>query len=628
MNSKTTPQKRTLFIDEEKCVNCHACITACPVKFCNVDQGDHMGVNPDLCIACGSCVKACTHNARIPIDDFEQFINEVQNENYVAIVAPAVAASFPNQYLHFNGWLKSIGIEAIFDVSFGAELTVKSYLEYMKTNDHTIIAQPCPAIVSYIEIYKPELIPYLAPADSPMTHTVKMVKTYYPDYKDHKIVMVSPCLAKLREFDDTRTGVLNVTFKSFQEYFDNNNINLASFPLIDFDTPPAERAVLFSSPGGLLRTVQREVPQIADKIRKIEGPEIIYEYLDGLHKAIDGDYAPMLIDCLNCEKGCNGGPGTITEGKTLDEIEYLIEKRKKEAIESYAEKKGKRRLEKTIADYWNKDLYHRKYIDKSGNNTINIPSEQEKQQVYQSMKKITDEDVYNCSSCGYGTCEEMATAIYNGLNRKENCHYYKSSIILDIAEEVSRTILTRNEKFGAINEMLDIFKSLRREFAELGTAFNKQSILVKELESIGNTILAVSKQTNILSLNAAIEAARAGEVGRGFSIVANEVKKLSEDTKIETIKIKENSVEIIKSFDQTNLKISSSSQKFEQASELIKKVTEAIDQINAIIQELNEKTHKLAENEALTNKSSQSIKLKQVIKQTVYEKSEFSNYYS
>jgi len=624
MSDRLIPQKRTLFIDEEKCVNCHACITACPVKFCNVDEGDHMGVNPDLCIACGSCVKACTHDARIPVDDFDQFINELQSgEDYIAIVAPAVAASFPNQYMHFNGWLKNIGIEAIFDVSFGAELTVKSYLDYMKNNDHTVIAQPCPAIVSYVEIYKPELIPYLAPADSPMTHTIKMVKNYYPDYKNHKIVMVSPCLAKLREFDDTGTGALNVTFKSFQDYFINNNIDLATYPLIDFDTPPAERAVLFSSPGGLLRTVQREVPQITDKIRKIEGPEVIYEYLDGLLRAIEGGFAPMLIDCLNCEKGCNGGPGTITENKTLDEIEYLVEKRKKEAIDNYSEKKGQKRLEKIIDEHWSKDLYHREYIDKSGNNTLTIPSEQEKLEVYKTMKKLTDEDVYNCSSCGYGTCEEMATAIYNGLNRKENCHYYKSSVILDIAEEVSRTILTTNEKFGAINEMLDIFKTLRTEFSELGTAFNEQSVLVKELDSIGNTILAVSKQTNILSLNAAIEAARAGDIGRGFSIVANEVKKLSEDTKIETDKIKENSAEIIKSFDQTNLKVSSSSHKFEQASELIKKVTEAIAQINEVTQELKEKTSLLAENEALTSKSSQSMKLKQVAKKPGLELLEF-----
>ena len=108
----------------------------------------------------------------------------------VAVVAPAVASNFPNLYLNLNGWLKQMGVQATFDVSFGAELTVKSYLEHAKTDPGTIIAQPCPAIVSYIEIYRPELLPYLAPADSPMLHTIKMIKTFYPQYAQHEVAVI------------------------------------------------------------------------------------------------------------------------------------------------------------------------------------------------------------------------------------------------------------------------------------------------------------------------------------------------------------------------------------------------------------------------------------------------------
>ena len=69
----------------------------------------------------------------------------------VAVVAPAVASYFPNQYLKLNGWLKSLGVRAFFDVSFGAELTIKSYLHHIESNHpKTVIAQPCPAIVTYI----------------------------------------------------------------------------------------------------------------------------------------------------------------------------------------------------------------------------------------------------------------------------------------------------------------------------------------------------------------------------------------------------------------------------------------------------------------------------------------------
>ncbi|WP_252722951.1 methyl-accepting chemotaxis protein [Treponema phagedenis] len=57
--------------------------------------------------------------------------------------------------------------------------------------------------------------------------------------------------------------------------------------------------------------------------------------------------------------------------------------------------------------------------------------------------------------------------------------------------------------------------------------------MVEEAESITkytDIINEISKQTNLLSINASIEAARAGTAGKGFSIIAGEVKKLSENT--------------------------------------------------------------------------------------------------
>ena len=56
-------------------MNCHACITACPVKFCNNGSGDIVEVNSDMCIACGSCITACTHKAGNYVDDFKEFLN-------------------------------------------------------------------------------------------------------------------------------------------------------------------------------------------------------------------------------------------------------------------------------------------------------------------------------------------------------------------------------------------------------------------------------------------------------------------------------------------------------------------------------------------------------------------------
>lgn len=602
MSNKTYTLKKVVYVDKENCVNCHACITACPVKFCNIDNGDHMSINSDLCIACGKCIDACTHDARKPLDDFDEFMTKVsRGTNYVAIVAPAIAASFPDTYKQFNGWLKSIGVKAVFDVSFGAELTIKSYLHHIKQGAETVIAEPCPSIVSYIELYQPELIPYLAPADSPMLHTIKMVREYYREYQNHKVVMISPCLAKAREFEDTDSHILNVTFKSLDKYFTDNNIDISTFETVEFDNPPAERAVLFSSPGGLLQTAEREVPGIAQRTRKIEGQDLIYPYLSNLYTDIKRGIAPLLIDCLNCEHGCNGGPGTLTDDKSLDEIEYLVEARKKEMVAEYGGRRGKKRLTKTLDSYWKEGLYTRKYIDKSANFTLELPSESQKWEIFNTMRKHSDADVYDCSACGYGSCEDMATAIHNGLNSKENCHYYKSSVIMDISTSVSETITHLHEKFMSINEMLNIFTQLKDEFSELETTIGEQSQLVEGFDEIAATIHSISTQTNLLALNASIEAARAGQAGKGFAVVANEVKRLAENTTNETSKIKDTSLEIKEFFELTETKLASSTHKMEQASDLFLKVSGAVDEMDEAIQELNNKTSSFAEGESRTH---------------------------
>ena len=205
-----------IHIDEEKCVNCHACVTACPVKFCNIGIGKALRIDHNTCIGCGACVVACTHNARDTIDDFQALLKSLcQNEQVIVITAPSIIGNFPSTHKRILGWLRSKGVAAIFDVAFGAELTVKSYAEYMKTEKPPVlISQPCPVIVSFLEIHHPELLPWLAPLGSPMQHVMQMVREFYPQYSEAKIVAISPCVAKRREFDSIGLGDYVVTFKS------------------------------------------------------------------------------------------------------------------------------------------------------------------------------------------------------------------------------------------------------------------------------------------------------------------------------------------------------------------------------------------------------------------------------
>jgi iron only hydrogenase large subunit-like protein len=592
-----TTLPKVVGIDKKKCINCHACITACPVKLCNNGSGDTVEINDDMCIACGRCIKACTHEARYPIDDFTEFVKASKNNvPIVAIVAPAVAANFPGQYLNFNGWLKSKGVEAIFDVSYGAELTVKSYLEHFKDKPKAIIAQPCPAIVTYIQIYRPELIPYLAPADSPMLHTIKMIKKFYPKYANHKVLVISPCVAKSREFTETGLGDYNVTLKNLKLYFDAYHIDLSAFPETDFDSPDSERAVLFSTPGGLMRTAEREIPNIKDLTRKIEG-ETIFEYLDHLPESIKEGTNPLLIDCLNCEKGCNGGPGTINQDESMDKIEYYVEQRSKQMqtkFKSYVEKNPLQRTEVSFFDnlnkYWEKDIYKRKYRNLDSLNTIKIPSENEEKQIFAQMKKFKEEDLYNCSSCGYGSCHNMAIAIYNGLNKIENCHYYKNKTLVELSDNVSETFGQFQQNADSIHELWVTMSKLGSDFGNLTESIKKYKDLLKEFDTISDTILHISKQTNILALNASIEAARAGDHGKGFAVVANEVKRLADNSTEESKKIKPYSERINSFLMEMNDVVNMASEEFEVNTDKTKNILNQIDGLSEAMSNLNRQT--------------------------------------
>jgi iron only hydrogenase large subunit-like protein len=518
---------KVIDVDQDKCVNCHACIGACPVKFCNDGSGEFVEINQDMCIGCGNCIDACSHGARKIIDDLDIFLSDLaRGVSIVSIVAPAVAANFPRQYLGLNGWLKSIGVKANFDVSFGAELTVKTYLDHIQRNKPaTVIAQPCPAIVTYIETYRPELLQHLAPADSPMLHTIKMVKRFYPQYSNSHFVIISPCAAKRREFDETGLGDYNVTMKALTEYFQKNSICLSQFAETEYDNADAERAVLFSTPGGLRDTLERWSRGAAKATRKVEGVPGVYHYLDHLTESVSQHKAPLLVDCLNCEMGCNGGTATTARGKGIDLIEGLISDRAEQMKKRYVPTEAEdgelqEKVIKNIDEYWEPGLYGRHYVDRSANNQIKKPSDIELEHIYKLMKKDQKEDFRNCSACGYGSCEQMAVAIFNDLNRPENCHTYQEALIRE----------------GAVAKQ-EMLQHVMQDFTQVIEGVVTVSKDADDLDDMAKSIIKLSSQAQILALNAAIESSRAGAAGAAFGVVADAVKEMSDNVREQAVRI-------------------------------------------------------------------------------------------
>ncbi|MGE5370642.1 MAG: sigma 54-interacting transcriptional regulator [Solirubrobacterales bacterium] len=417
-------------IYEENCTNCHQCIAVCPVKVCSDGSGNVVKFDNELCIGCGRCIEACIKShggqaeksARFAYDDAPRFAADLLNIDIVALIAPSAYGNF--QLPRLITALKNLGVSHVYDVSLGAEITIAAYHEAIEKGlaKTPLIAQPCPAVVKYIELYRPGLIEHLAPIGSPVHNLAVYVQSLHPKAA---LAFISPCLAKRREFKDSGIVQYNVTFQSLQQVLRDKNIDLETLEDSPFDNPvPASIAVNFSSSGGLKESYLHHYPETpSSRIMRVDGQMVFERYLESLEKAIQhqSPNLPLIVDVLSCDKGCNMGVGCVN--KAIHEIEYAVAARAEESIRDPSDQ---RKLKEFLAEVLKThDFTYQNYRNLNAGLRLKIPTEEELHAIYVDMHKLDEKDFRNCAACGYNSCYQMAVAVFNGLNKAQNCHLYQ-----------------------------------------------------------------------------------------------------------------------------------------------------------------------------------------------------------
>lgn len=287
--------------DNEKCILCRRCVAVCKkVQEVAVIAPARRGFNTHIacafeadlndapCVACGQCVAVCPTGALHEREEIDNVRDAINNPEKVVIVAaaPAVRAAIGEEFGYPIGTntegkmftaMRMLGFDKIFDVNFGADLTImeesNELLDRVTNKGVLPMFTSCsPGWIRYVEYYYPELIPNLSSCKSPMQMTGATVKTYWAqkegiDPKNIYFVGIMPCTAKKFEktrADENASGYPDVdavlTTRELAKMIKTSGIIFNQLPDGTIDNPLGEftgAGVIFGATGGVMEAALR-----------------------------------------------------------------------------------------------------------------------------------------------------------------------------------------------------------------------------------------------------------------------------------------------------------------------------------------------------------------------------------
>lgn len=423
MYGENRQKLNTVYTVTANCHDCYRCVRVCPVKAISVRDGQ-ASIIDELCIKCGTCVRECPQHAktiRTSLDDVRALLASGRE------VAVSVAPSFP---AIFSGWrttrlpsaLRQLGFSYVSETAEGAALVTQRSFDGAQPGS---ICTACPAVVNYIEKYRPEYVDQLIPVVSPMVAHGRMLKKRLG--KDCPVVFIGPCAAKkleaLRpENEDAIDAVL--TFDELEQWLAEEKVDLATCPESSFESfGELKTARLFPLPGGMLKTGAITGDAVGEEVIQLSGPDEIINLFDLQPR----DWPFRTAECLFCAGGCISGPGMPHELAGVNIYE------KKKNVLDYAANSfpGFRPLDREVdcaTAFRETPIETEAEIDESAI-----------QKVLAATGKSDPAQQMNCGACGYKSCRENAVAVIKGLAEPEMCMPYMRRLAQQRTDKIIET---------------------------------------------------------------------------------------------------------------------------------------------------------------------------------------------
>jgi len=395
---------------KELCRTCYTCVRECPARAIRI-VGGQAEVIDDRCVACGNCTKVCSQGAKVFTNTVDLVRKLIEKGGKVAaIVAPSFPAEFHDVTDHRKivSMIRALGFSYVSEVSFGADLVAHRYYNLVsEAHVKNFISSDCPAIVTFIRFYHPDLKDNLIPVVSPMVAMARVMRRKYGE--DLPVVFIGPCVAKKAENAEVDAAI---TFLELREMLDASGIKPESVVPSEFAPPLGGRGAIFPVTRGLLQTAGANDDAISGNIIAAEGR---IDFQEAIKEFEEGMIGNQHLELLCCE-GCIMGPGMSKGGKQYN---------RRALVSNYAQQK----MAGLNMEEWRKELEIYDKLDlnasfRAEDKRRMTAEDEDVQKVFASMGKLTSKDHLNCGACGYDTCYDHAIAIVRGFAEEEMCLPY------------------------------------------------------------------------------------------------------------------------------------------------------------------------------------------------------------